>query len=651
MAGILDAFRSLIGSGTRYEREIVWDPDTIRRIEGLTAEDLWRTQPYLRTVVSFVARNIAHLGVHTFERISDDNRRRTKTATVAQLLARPNPTMTTFELINATVADYKLYDTAYWVLTPDADAPSGWEIWLLPPSWIKGGIGGTIFAPEWYKVQRPGAATWTRVEAKDLLIFHGWNPGEPANGASSVEALRGLLTEQIHAQAYRTQVWQRGGRVGTVITRPATDQQWSDEARTRFARDWKAKWTGDHGPKAGGTPILEDGMELKRIGFSAKEDEWADVAKLSLAMVASVYHVNPTMVGLLDNANYSNVRQFRQMLYGDTLGPDIAMLEDRINTFLVPRISPDADVYVEFNIAEKLQGSFEEQSAALSSAVGGPWRTRNEARRLDNLPAIEGGDELIVPLNVIEGGQASPRDSAPKQAMGVIVRQIAAPVKADDPAALPDRDDHETRLAAALAAFFERQSRVVLTALGAKAAGWWDTERWDNELAADLLVVAKDATAKVGADTAKSLGFDAGDYDVGRTEAFLESVALSRAGLINSTTRDRVEELADDEDPEATPSTAFAEAVDVRAPIAAATLLTTFVAFAATEAGKQLAPAAAEKTWNVTSGNPRASHASMDGETVGIDDLFSNGMNWPGDPAGGADEVAGCMCGVTVTIP
>jgi hypothetical protein len=34
----------------------------------------------------------------------------------------------------------------------------------------------------------------------------------------------------------------------------------------------------------------------------------------------------------------------------------------------------------------------------------------------------------------------------------------------------------------------------------------------------------------------------------------------------------------------------------------------------------------------------------MDGETVPLGELFSNGMNGPGDYSGGADEVAGCTC-------
>ena len=58
-----------------------------------------------------------------------------------------------------------------------------------------------------------------------------------------------------------------------------------------------------------------------------------------------------------------------------------------------------------------------------------------------------------------------------------------------------------------------------------------------------------------------------------------------------------------------------------------------------------------QKTWIVTSGNPRASHAAMDGETVGIDEQFSNGADWPGDSTLDADETCGCTCEVEVSIP
>jgi HK97 family phage portal protein len=51
------------------------------------------------------------------------------------------------------------------------------------------------------------------------------------------------------------------------------------------------------------------------------------------------------------------------------------------------------------------------------------------------------------------------------------------------------------------------------------------------------------------------------------------------------------------------------------------------------------------KTW-ITAGddNVRANHAQLNGQTVPIDKPFSNGLMFPGDPAGSAGEIIGCRC-------
>lgn len=52
------------------------------------------------------------------------------------------------------------------------------------------------------------------------------------------------------------------------------------------------------------------------------------------------------------------------------------------------------------------------------------------------------------------------------------------------------------------------------------------------------------------------------------------------------------------------------------------------------------------KTWHVNSGNSR--HPQLDGESVGAYEPFSNGLQFPGDPSGGVEEVAGCLCTVSI---
>ena len=618
--------------------------EELEGVLGMSPERLWRTQPNLRTVVSFMARNVAQLGLHTFERVSDDDRRRVRGGPIASLLKNPNESMTGYELINTLVSDLGLYDEAYWWITEDADRESGWRIDPIPPSWVINRIGGNAFTgPASYDVRTSTNKKAQRIPASEMLVFHGWNPGAPARGASPVEALREILAEQIQAYRFREQMWRRGGRVGTVLERPKDAPTWSPDARSKFAKDWQSQWAGN-GSKAGGTPILEDGMKLSRVGFSAREEDWVEAAKLSLSTCASVYHLNPTMVGVLDNANYSNVREFRRMLYGDSLGPVLAMIEDRINTFLLPRLNAAPTEYVEFNLDEKLQGSFEEQNQAMQSAIGAPWMTRNEGRALRNMPAIDGGDDLITPLNVLVGGQASPVDSGTQNQLSAPRQPVKAKARAPQ--------SYDAKAQEVLTKFFRRQKAVVLSALGAKAdADWWDVKRWDKELTDDLLRLAVATTTKVAADTLGALGVDPGTYDEARTLAFLNEVAKSRASMINATTKDQLDNALSSDDEEVTPAHVFDVAESDRAVSGSAALVTTFSAFASTEAAKQVAGDRAKKTWIVTSSKPRAEHAAMNGETVGINETFSNGANWPGDPVLGADGVAGCQCDVEIDIP
>ena len=603
----------------------------------LTAAQMWESQPHFRTVVTFLARNIAQLGLHSFVRAGETDRKRDRDSVMAQSLADVDGQMTTFELIFALVGDLALYDRAYWWVAPSSDMPSGWMIRRLPPTWVEPVMRNAWEVKE-YRVYMAQDGSAVTLPPDVVLPFPGYQPGKMHGSSPTVDALRQTLQEQVEAAVYRAQVWKRGGRVSSVIERPADAPQWSDAARSSFREDWYAKFTG-RGSKAGGTPILEDGMTLKRIDFSAQEQQFVEAAKLSLVTVAAAFHVNPTMIGQNDGANYSNVREFRKMLYGDTLGPTLAQIEGRLNTFLVPRMGLDRKrSYLEFNIEEKLQGNFEEQSSAIQTATGAPWMTRNEARALRNLPAVAGGDALVTPLNVLVGGQASPSDS------GTQNQRSAGPrsVKARAP------ESHEDQAARQMAAFFKRQGGSVLSRIGAGDTDWWKAERWDAELADVMLQLYALSATTSGKAALDAAGVDPGLYDEDRTLAYLTEAASRSAASVNAATKAALEAAVEDE--EADPASVFEVAESSRALEVAATVVTFASGFGTTEAARQQSPDAT-KTWVVTSRNPRSSHAAMDGETVGLDEDFSNGLAWPGAAGSDAAEAANCRCDLILNIP
>lgn len=624
----------------------------------LTASQMWTGQPHVRTVVSFVARNIAQLGVHSFERVSDTDRQRDTSSVLANTLRHVDGQMTPYELIYALVVDLCLYDRAYWWVSEDPDSPSGWMIRRLPPEWVVPVQTGPWAVREYRVSVGSGVKT---VPAQNILAFPGYHPGSTTEVSPAIEALRETLTEQMEAAKYRAKVWERGGRVSSVLKRPANAPRWSDAAREAFREDWYAKYTGN-GSRTGGTPILEDGMELQTVDFSAKDQQFVEAAKLSLGTVAAAFHVNPTMIGQNEGATYSNVREFRKMLYGDTLGPTIAQIESRLNSHLVPMLGLNpVERYVEFNVEAKLRGSFEEQAAQLQTATGGAWMTRNEARAMRNLPAVAGADELVVPLNVLTGGQASPTDSGTQNQRAAPTPTVKAAkrgrreLEIKAPAATGEvPTEHADALADVFRGFFARQRRAVMSARGAKSPTWWDQERWERELQEDLLEAGLDVSTAAALGVLAELGVDADEYSQGRTEKFLTAVAERISRQTNAGTLAAIEDALDDADDEGDDvdgdpvAAVFDEAETSRSDMLAQTAAATFVGFGLMEGPRQVRPRA-RKRWVVNSSNPRASHAALDGEEVFLDEDFSNGMPWPGSFTGDPEDTANCECSLIIS--
>lgn len=737
----------------------------LSKVGAFTAADMERTQPNLRTAVRFLARNVAQLGLHSFVRTQDGGRERDRSSAAAKLIAEPSPAQSEYELIFSVVADLALFDEAWLTLIPvrEGSSPSGTG-WILRPLPVSG--VSILDGSEWtgdLRVEVSLDGKRRVIEWDRLIHLQGWNPAYGTSGTPPLDALKGTLMEQIAAQAYRLGVWKNGGQVSAFITRPATAAPWGQEARKRFVEGMKEYKAG--GRERGGLPVLEDGMEIKTNRLTAKEEQFIEAAKLSLETVARVYFINPAMLGESGGITYANMREFRKSLYGETLGPILEQVEQKLNARLLPLVGVDRTKhYLEFNLKAKLAGDFETEGKILQTAVGGAYMSPNEARARQNLPAIPGGDQVLRPLNMDVWGAGDEEDAA--KAAGITPAELAAlingaatlirsgflpdaslaavgldpiahmgllPVTVQRPQNADGTEDEELeaeleegakalraallesrshggprRLAFAVRSLesirekrvvsvrevrtgstalavsretsstksatpragertedlirgvitkhAERQRVVVLAKIRSKAGTpWWDAARWDRELKADLQGAALAVVGQIGTQVAADLGFS-GAFDLRTAAKFLEAVAESRAGMINATTRDQLQKaLESDED--GALEKVFAKLETSRGEEASTTLHSTLAAFAGVEAAKHVArtaggdePRKAWKTWQVRSGNPRASHSKMNGQKVLVDEPFSNGANWPGDPVLGADGVAGCQCGVEVTV-
>jgi hypothetical protein len=191
------------------------------------------------------------------------------------------------------------------------------------------------------------------------------------------------------------------------------------------------------------------------------------------------------------------------------------------------------------------------------------------------------------------------------------------------------RADRERITREALAALFADQEFDVTVARRVLGPGW------DKRLARRMFELNLATATAIGDRVASRLP---GEFTPAFMHNWLLKNAESGATAINDSTREALS-LAEDDEAKAA---VFASLTTTSAALYARTMVTTAANFGAQDPAR--AAGAKTKTWS--GGTTR--HAGMNGETVPLSENFSNGMAWPGDPAGGAAEVANCGCSLTL---
>ena len=657
MPGILERWRGLFRQPIYH---FSFGPDAPDQVLNLTARNLYNTQDNLAAVVNFISSSIAQLPLKVYTRDENDERKRDRDSVAAKLLWKPNGDQTEYEFMFSLVAELKIFGCVYVWKLPDPDSDSGYQIRIIPTDWVTNTEKVTPYGPDKIRVTADGYGN-IEIPRAEFVRFCTFSPGNPAGYVSPISALRQTLEEQIQAGRFRKELWRSSGRLNAQIVRPKDVQPWTEETKKKWVEAFREAW-GAGGSKAGSIPLMEDGMEIKTFNASFKEQQWVESVKLSREAVAAAYRINPSLVWHSDTQTYASSKDNARALYAECLGPDLQMIQQRINSFLLPMIGASPDTYVEFDLTEKLKGDFEQRAAVIQSSVGGPWLTRNEARRDNNLPPIEGGDELIVPLNVVTGGQASPQDTHSNQMSRAVLcscgknhpktKAEEEPEEISISGKVPQRE--QDKVADLLDGFFQRQAKSIIPKLGAEA-DWWNEERWNKELADDLEPVMDEIATKHGEKMARALGVE---YVAEKTVNYLRKMAEGRAETINAETKKKIQQAVDDadedeEDPEDVVRHEMDKRSDVDAALLGAMLSKVAAGWGTEEATRQATDQGSRKkvfkVWE-TGANARESHQLMDGETVPIDEPFSNGADWPGDDSLDPDESCGCNCSTRVII-
>lgn len=639
--------------------------NNVMPLAGLYAaySSLYKEQLWVGIVIRKLATGQARLPFDV--RVGSASNSALEEGNLADLMLRPNPRLSGFKLWLWTASTYDIYGEAFWLKLRDNNGRVR-ELHPIHPTNLavkRTGDGGVEYL---YTSGSPNVPLLPPFPEQDVVAFTNYNPDNMERGLSNLEGLRMTLLNEDAARRANASWWKRGARPGVVLE---SEKSLAAPAIKRLRKQWDDVAAG--ADAMGGTVVLEEGMKANIIQLNAEEMQYIESRKLNREEVCSAYDVPPPAVHILDHATYSNISEQLRSMYRDTMAPRSEFFESVVDHQLIPDFYKTGEAFTRFNMDEVLRGDFEVRAEATSKLIQVGVMTPNEGRATFTLPPAGAeadvlyGNAALVPLGsnteaaqpIGTNGEPIPQPVAlpaakPQLALeagkglGPSLRSIMgtlARTKGVNAAREKLVEAHKRELGA----FFERQRDALVKSATTKAAGSVDLSASDDELAGILATLAAATSQAIGTKTAVDLN---GKYDTGRIAAWIEANAAESAAKINKATGSGLGDYlaaASENDGDAFDlSTSIRAYYDGQVAARSSQISATRVAVIAGLAGLVAAEqsGAKTKTWLVTSSDPRPSHSAVDGETVKLGEKFSNGMDGPGDPAGGPDEVAGCDC-------
>lgn len=368
-------------------------PETIAGIPVNSSSAM--RSPTVLGCVRILSEIVGTLPVHLYRRGEDGSRKRESNHEAANVLARPNPWTGSPELRTRMMVDALLYGQAFARVIRARGRPK--ELHRLDPTAVAVKIDERTLEPS-YEVSIRG--TLTKLKWQDVV--HVQTPGSLVDAPLRIiELARDAIALDLAMQRYEARAFTAGGRPSGLLKVPPKTPP---ERKRQILEAWDEAHGGG---KVGRTAIIDDNMDWEAISMTMVEADFLQLRKHAAAEINRAFKIPEVLNGVTDRAVWRNVEELTTVFLETTLTPWLDAWTAAYERCL---LTPDerASLFAEFKIDALVRANLAARFTAYRQAAGTSWMTPNEVRKLDNLPPVNGGDDLVL-----QAGQAPAADTAP----------------------------------------------------------------------------------------------------------------------------------------------------------------------------------------------------------------------------------------------
>lgn len=354
--------------------------------------------------VRLTAQTVGSLPIGFYERISDGKRREANEHPLAGILQdSPNGVNTSMEFFEAVVGCLCLRGVFYARIRRN----------------VVGHISALdIMLPDAVTVRREGRANWYywtdedgdrhRLAESDVFIVNGWGLGN--GGLSPLAFQANVLGIALAADEQAGTVLGSGMSTSGFLE---VDAELDPDQRKQLHETMQG-FRGSS--QAGRMMILESGTKYTPISLRPDEAQLLLSRQMSAEEACRVVGTPPILIGHSSPGQTmfgAGVEEVIGAWVTLSLRPNLVRIEQAIRRQLLTPVER-LKFYAEFVLEGLLRADSEARAKLYSTFVQNGIMTRNEVRRLENLPPMPGGGDLTVQVNLVPIGQLgqSPANSA-----------------------------------------------------------------------------------------------------------------------------------------------------------------------------------------------------------------------------------------------
>ena len=229
---------------------------------------------------------------------------------------------------------------------------------------------------------------------KDILHIRGMGNG--IVGLSPLDYMRSSVGLAISAQNHTTKTFRKNARRPGILM---SDTVLSPEQRVAIKKNFGDITTGSNKELY----VLEAQFKFEPLGMSPADIQLLESRKFAVQDLARWFGVPSVLINDTGETTAlgSSVAQIIDGFHRLKLRPQLERIEQAIEKRVLTSQQRSQRIAVEFNLDALLRSSLKDRMELYSKAVQNGLKTRNECRKHENQPPLDGGDILTAQSNLV----------------------------------------------------------------------------------------------------------------------------------------------------------------------------------------------------------------------------------------------------------